>query len=206
MLNRAAQELGKAVERKKCRIDAMGTTAWNTRDKPTEHGPDGDEQKCKAAPRGHPKEAHHRVARSRFEANFASDAIGTLDAKPTSIASIGNVSRPVEIDDDQEQPFAASLAIFAWRQRCDHGDFGFRPIGKGVGGAIALAALAELMGASLLAADGTSQYSWLLLLLEIVNDFARAEALVEVEHIELQTQGLQLLVKAFDDSKDAVRR
>jgi hypothetical protein len=113
MLNRAAQELDKAVERKKRRIDAMRTTAWNTSDKPSEHGPDGDKQKCKAAPRGHPKEAHHRVTRSRFEANLASDAIGTLNAKPAPVAAIDNVSGAVEIDDDKEQPFASSLAVFA---------------------------------------------------------------------------------------------
>lgn len=43
LLNRSAQELRKAVEGKKRRIDAMGTTARKTNNKPTEDGPDGDE-------------------------------------------------------------------------------------------------------------------------------------------------------------------
>lgn len=139
----------------------MRPSTWDTSDKPAEHGPDGDEHESQA--KG--KEAHHGITGRGLEADLASEAIGTLDAKAATVAPIDDVSRPVQIDDHEEHPFASPPSFFTWRQRGDNGNIGLGAVGKGIGGAIALPPLAELAGAACFAADGACQHRRLLLVL-----------------------------------------
>ena len=77
MFNGAAQELFKALKAKVVGLNAMGAGAGHASNKPSQKGPNVDEQKGKAQT----KEAHNRIGRGGFEADFASNAVGALDAQ-----------------------------------------------------------------------------------------------------------------------------
>ena len=82
----------------------MGTNAGNACDKPTQKGPDIDEEECKSKD----KEAKGRVARGCLDANAAQDAIGRLNAEAKTIAAVDGLGVPVQGQDHVEQPFAAA--------------------------------------------------------------------------------------------------
>ena len=105
------------------------------------------------------------------------------------------LGHPGEAADPKAQPFTPPLFVLTGDPRRYHRPRGRRPIGEGVAGALALAALTQGARATLFATHGTGKAGRLLLLLPVVNHIAPTEAALQLQHAPASRARLTLLAQ-----------
>src|SRR3972149_2603325 len=146
----ANKQASKAVK-----AEALGihpTRSWS--DQPGEHPAQEDPDVDQDQTHRQQEETQSGIARSGMISHLAHRAIAALDAEASAKACIDLLRCPVELDDDESQPLAASLAGLIGHQAGEQSQVGGGAILEGVVGAIALATPAQGAGAALFAANG----------------------------------------------------
>ncbi len=133
-------------------------------------------------------------------------AIGSFNAKAGTIASIDFLGRPVETDDDEEQPFAPLSLRFIGNPCGNDGHLGGCAVGEGVARAIALASATELARATHFAANRAGENGPLFDLPEVADDCTRTEATIQIKHINSHFEVCGTLEKALHNGKRFVSR
>src|SRR4030066_1920649 len=148
-LYRANEQASEAVKAEAPGIHPSRSWSHQPGEYPAQEDPGVDQNQahCKQ------EEAQGRIARSGMSSHLTHRAIAALDAETPAIACMDLLGFPVELDDDESQPLAASLAGLIGHQAGEQGQAGGGAILEGVVRAIALAAPAEGAGTTLFAAN-----------------------------------------------------
>ena len=146
--------MDETVKTKSIRINAPRTAPQLPRKGPTQGDPNVHQNERQAQA----EEPQGRIHRVGFDTHLSSLSIGTFNPKTTTIARFAELRRPIQLDQPEHQPFAASAAISPARQGRDQSHISSGPISERVGGSIAFASCTQGPCATRFAANSTRQY------------------------------------------------
>lgn len=168
--NKQARE---AVKAEAPGIDPMRSWGNQAGEHPAQEYPGIDQDQTE----GQQEEAQGRIAGSGVGSHLAQRAIAALDAEVPAVAGIDLLGLPGELNDDESQPLAPSLAALIWYQASHQRQGGLGAIGEGIVVAIAFATLAQGASAAPFAADGVGNDGGLTNIGQIADDQPSAKAL-----------------------------